>query len=100
MGQNRAYDSLHADWILTGVHLRPPNGREFLYVQIGDDALRGRTNPVRIPFWVGSVTVLGRQKRKLRRIVSDKQMQSSPPLAVVDLFFFDDEAIGWSGSAF
>ena len=49
----------------------------FLYVQIGDDALRGRTNPVRIPYWADSVTVLRWQQRKLSGIVSDKQIQVS-----------------------
>ena len=40
------------------------------------DALRGRTNPVRFPYWADSVTVLGWQKRKLSRIVSDKPTQT------------------------
>ena len=43
------------------------NNREFLYAQIGDNALRGRTNPVRIPYWADSVPVMGLKKRKRRR---------------------------------
>ena len=50
----------------------PPNGREFRYVQIGDDAREGRTNLVRIPYWAHSVPALGWPKRKLSPKVSDK----------------------------
>ena len=40
-------------------------------VQIGDDALKGRTHPIRIQYWADSVPVLRWPKRKLRRNVSE-----------------------------
>ena len=76
VGHLNTYDySIQVVIELIRIHTGPQDhrfGREFLYAQIGDGALSGRTNPVRIPYWADSVTVLGWQKRKLSRIVSDK----------------------------
>ena len=62
MGHIDAHEnSIHVVIELIRIHTGPQDhrfGREFQYVQIGDDAHSGRTNPVRIPYWADSVTVL------------------------------------------
>ena len=63
-------------------------GREFPYAQIGADALRGTTNPVRIPYWADPVPVLGWAERKLSRNVSRESIQIQLALILYHLSTF------------
>ena len=60
---------------MEGFRISSLHCRESLCVQIGDDALSGRTNPGRIPDWAHSVPVVGWAERKLSGNVSRESIQ-------------------------